>query len=251
MPPVMTVTGPVEPAELGITLPHEHVFIDLLREYRGDGLLNDGALAIREVAAFADAGGRTIVDVTSEGLGRAPEALKRVSEETGVRIVMGSGHYREPYLDRARIDRMSVNALADEIVHDLEVGVEGTDVRAGVIGEIACDRYLTAAEERCFRAAARAHKRTGVDHHHARRALAGGPGAAGPASGRRRGPAARDRRPCDTVPDPAYHLELAKRGAFVQFDTIQGESEYDTRNRINWIKALVTAGFEDRGAAVT
>lgn len=246
MPSVMTVTGPVEPADLGITLPHEHLFIDLLREYRGDGLLNDGALAIREVSAFADAGGRTIVDVTSEGLGRAPEALKRVSEETGVRIVMGTGHYREPYLDRARVDRMSVDALATEIVHDLEVGVEGTAVRAGVIGEIACDRYLTAAEERAFRAAARAHKRTGVTitTHAARwpvglvqldllaeegvdprRVIVGH---------------------CDTVPDPAYHLELARRGAFVQFDTIQGESEYDTRNRIGWIRALVAAGFEDR-----
>ena len=50
-----------------MTLPHEHLFIDLLREYRGNGLLNDEALAIEEVGAFQAAGGGTIVDCTSEG----------------------------------------------------------------------------------------------------------------------------------------------------------------------------------------
>ena len=68
----MTVRGPIPAADLGLTLPHEHLFIDLLREYRGNGLLNDEALAIEEVGRFRDAGGGTIVDCTSEGLGRDP-----------------------------------------------------------------------------------------------------------------------------------------------------------------------------------
>lgn len=242
---VMTVTGPVDAAELGVTLPHEHVFIDLLREYRGDGLLNDGALAIQEVAAFAAAGGRTLVDVTSIGLGRAPEALRRVSEQTGVRIVMGTGHYREPYLDRDRVDRLTVDELAEEIVEDLEVGVDGTGIRAGIIGEIACDRWITSAEERAFRAAARAHRRTGVTiTTHAAR---------WPVGGRQLDLLAEEgvdpRRViighCDLVPDLDYHLALARRGAFVQFDTIQGESEYDIQARIGYIRALVAAGFQD------
>jgi predicted metal-dependent phosphotriesterase family hydrolase len=242
----MTVTGPVAASDLGVTLPHEHIFIDLLREYRGDGLLNDGALAISEVAAFRAAGGRTMVDVTSEGLGRAPEALRRVSEATGVRIVMGSGHYREPYLDRGRIDRSSTDELAAEIVEDLEVGVRGSGIRAGIIGEIACDRWLTSAEERAFRAAGRAHRRTGVTiTTHAAR---------WPVGLRQLDLLAEEgvdpRRVivghCDTVPDPAYHLALARRGAFVQFDTIQGENEYDISVRIGYVRALVAAGFADR-----
>ncbi len=69
---VMTVRGPIPAADLGLTLPHEHLFIDLLREYRGNGLLHDEALAIEEVGRFRDAGGSTIVDCTSEGLGRDP-----------------------------------------------------------------------------------------------------------------------------------------------------------------------------------
>lgn len=72
MAQVMTVRGPLPASELGVTLPHEHVFIDLVREYRGEGLLNDEALAVQELTAFRQAGGATLVDCTSEGLGRIP-----------------------------------------------------------------------------------------------------------------------------------------------------------------------------------
>jgi phosphotriesterase-related protein len=158
----MTVLGPVAAEQLGVTLPHEHVFIDLMREYRGDGLLHDEALAASELAAFKGAGGSTILECTSEGLGRDPLALRRAAQATGLNLVMGCGHYREPYLDRERLDRLSVDDLADEIVRDLEIGVGDTGVRAGVIGEIGCGRFISALEERSFRAAARAHRRTGV-----------------------------------------------------------------------------------------
>lgn len=238
--------GPVTADRLGVTLPHEHVFIDLMREYRGDGLLHDEALAALELGAFKDAGGSTIVEVTSAGLGRHPLALLRAAQATGLNIVMGSGHYREPYLDRDRLDAMSVDDLAWEIVSDLENGVGDSGVRAGIIGEIGCDRYISALEERSFRAAARAHLRTGatITTHAARWPV---------------GLAQLDllahegvdpRRViighCDMVPEPAYHLAIAKRGAFVQFDTIQGDHEYDTQLRIEYVKALVAAGFEDR-----
>jgi phosphotriesterase-related protein len=243
---VMTVRGPVPAADLGVTLPHEHLFIDLLREYRGAGLLADEALATEELARFRDAGGTTLVDCTSEGLGRRPDALRRVSEATGVAIVMGSGHYRRPYLDETRIDALSVDALADGIVRDLELGVDGTGVRAGIIGEIGCDRVISAVEERAFRAAARAHRRTGVTiTTHAARWPVG--------EAQLDLLAEEDVDPsrviighCDMVPDPAYHLRLVRRGAWVQFDTIQGVHELETRRRLDWIAALVDAGFEGR-----
>jgi predicted metal-dependent phosphotriesterase family hydrolase len=242
----MTVLGPVAAEALGVTLPHEHVFIDLMREYRGDGLLHDEELAVLELAAFKAAGGGTIVDCTSDGLGRDPLALQRVAQATGLNLVMGSGHYREPYLDRDRLDRLSVDRLADDIVRDLDVGVGDTGIRAGIIGEVGCDRFITALEERSFRAAARAHIRTGVaitthaarwpvgmsqldllaeEGVDARRVIVGH---------------------CDLVPDPAYHLALAQRGAFVQFDTVQGGAEHDIERRIGYVKAISAAGFEDR-----
>lgn len=243
---VMTVTGPVAGSELGVALPHEHLFIDLVRDYRGDGLLNDEALATQEATAFRDAGGSTIVDVTSIGLGRQPDALRRVSQETGLHIVMGTGHYREPYLDRAVVDRSTVNELADEIVRDLEVGADGTSVRAGIIGEIACDRWISSAEERAFRAAARAHRKTGVTitTHAARWPIGGAQLDLLAEEG------VDPRRVivghCDMVPIPEYHTALARRGAWVQFDVIQGGNEYDVVSRIQWLRLLVDAGFEDR-----
>src|SRR5262249_16055421 len=97
---IMTVTGPVSQDDLGVVLPHEHVFIDLVKEYRGNGLLNDEHLARAELAGLREAGGGTLVDLTLDEIGRDPAALRRVSEASGVQIVMGCGHYRDPYLDR-------------------------------------------------------------------------------------------------------------------------------------------------------
>lgn len=243
---VMTVRGPVSAMDLGITLPHEHVFVDLLREYRAVGLLADEALAAEELTRFRDAGGTTLVDCTSEGIGRRPDALRRVSEATGIAIVMGSGHYRRPYLDEARIDASSVDALADGIVRDLEMGADGTDVRAGIIGEIGSDRFMSAVEERAFRAAARAHRRTGVTitTHAARWPV--GEAQLDLLAEEGVDPSRVIVGHCDMVPDPAYHLRLARRGAWVQFDTIQGTHERDTRRRLEWIAALADAGLEGR-----
>lgn len=203
---VMTVRGPVGAMDLGVVLPHEHVFIDLLAEYRGTGLLADETLAIEEVGRFREAGGATIVDCTSEGLGRRPEALRRVAEATGVSIVMGSGHYRRPYLDEARLDALSVDALADGIVRDIEVGVDDTGIRAGIIGEVGCDRVLSAVEERALRAAARAHRRTGVaiTTHAARWPVGDAQLDLLVEEGADPGRVIIGH--CDMVPDPGYHL---------------------------------------------
>ena len=163
MQQVMSVTGPVDAAELGVVMPHEHVFANLLREYRGTGLLNDEYLAATELTALRAAGGGALVDLTLDEIGRDPAALRRAAEAAGVTIIMGCGHYRDPYLDRDWFDRHPVDAIADEIVSDIEDGVRDTGVRAGIIGEIGADKwYVSAAEERSLRAAARAHLRTGL-----------------------------------------------------------------------------------------
>lgn len=243
---VITVLGPVPAEELGTTLPHEHVFIDLVREYRGDGLLNDPVLAVEELQAYVAAGGRTLVDCTSAGLGRDPRRLAEVARETGLNIVTGCGWYRDPYLP-AELDRLPVDALAELIVRDIEEGIDGTGVRAGVIGEVGADRaWISAREERSFRAAARAHHRTDLTiTTHAARWPVGLPQLDLLAE-ERVNPHRVVIGHCDMVPDPDYHLELARRGAWVQFDTVQGESEYDTRRRVEWIRNLARHGHLDQ-----
>ena len=117
-----------------------------------------------ELRDFRRRGGSALVDLTLPGVGRDPERLRRLASSTGVYIVMGCGWYREAYYPaEARIDRRSVDDLANELVAEFAVGVAGTGVRPGIIGEIGTDKpWVSAQEERVHRAAARAAKRTGM-----------------------------------------------------------------------------------------
>jgi phosphotriesterase-related protein len=167
MPEVQTVSGRIAPESLGVTLPHEHTGIALWQiEARWDywQLTADDAIVIPELAAFRAAGGGTLVDLTLPGVGRDPERLRRYAEATGLNIVMGTGWYRSAYYPaEARIDRRTVDDLADEIVREAVDGVAGTGIRPGIIGEIGTDKpWLSAQEERVHRAAARAARRTGM-----------------------------------------------------------------------------------------
>jgi phosphotriesterase-related protein len=254
-PTVTTVRGPVSAGQLGVTLMHEHLLINLLKEFRGDGLLNDIPLAVRELTRFRDAGGATLVDVTNASIGRDPGALRAISEQVGVNIVMGAGLYRHQYYDAAWVDRMSTDRMAEWIVRDLTVGVAETGIRAGIIGEIACDEWITAQEERVFRAAARAHKKTGVTitTHAARwpiglaqldilaeegvdlrRVIVGHSDTVS---------AAEWTSPTQVM---EYHEALARRGAYVQFDTIRRGSEHEMEIRLAYTRNLLAKGYADQ-----
>ena len=160
---VQTVLGPVAPNDLGFTLPHEHTKCSLWWiENRWDywELIGDEPRINEELAAYKGLGGGALVDVTPIGIGRDLARLARLSQATGLHIVAGAGWYRQAYYPaEARIDRRSIDDLADEIVQEF---VDGP-VRPGIIGEIGTDKpWVTAQEERVFRAAARAALRTGA-----------------------------------------------------------------------------------------
>jgi phosphotriesterase-related protein len=189
---VTTVLGAVPVTELGVTLCHEHLrndgstawhpapagdsageviassplrteFLGRLRHdpylSRDNVSLDDTGLAIEEVSRFAARGGQTLMDVTPEGIGRAPGELAAIARATGLNIVMGCGFYLER-THPARVAKMSVADVAEEIERDLTEGIGG--VRAGVIGEIGVSPDFTPAEEKVLRGAARAQARTGV-----------------------------------------------------------------------------------------
>ncbi|NDH28172.1 MAG: phosphotriesterase [bacterium] len=160
---VQTVRGAVDPGDLGFTLPHEHTKCSLWWiENRWDywELIGDEPRINEELGAYKALGGGAVVDVTPVGIGRDLERLARLSQATGLHIVAGAGWYRQAYYPaEARIDRRSIDDLADEIVQEF---VDGP-VRPGIIGEIGTDKpWVTAQEERVFRAAARAALRTGA-----------------------------------------------------------------------------------------
>jgi phosphotriesterase-related protein len=266
---VPTATGVKDARHLGVTLAHEHLFINLMRERRGDGLLNDPALMAEELSVYSAQGGHTVWDLTTAeltpgstadsnprfaasapGETRALEnvlAVSRLSETTGVSVVLGTGHYRDPFLDRDLIDRATVEQLSEGIVRDLVEGFPGTDVRAGIIGEVGADQwFVSATEERSFRAAARACVTTNAPlYTHAARwpvghaqldiLFAEGVDPARIVIGH-----------TDTVPDPGYARSLADRGVYVGFDTINSSAPSAVEPRIREIVALVRAGFGDR-----
>jgi phosphotriesterase-related protein len=243
---VQSVSGPVAIDRLGVVMPHEHTFIDLLREYRANGLINDPELVCAELGRFRDSGGTTLVDLTSRGLHPEPELNRRMATTSGVNVIMGTGFYRSPYLDVDWFEQHSVDDVAEILVRDITEGIDGTGVRAGIIGEIGCERAFTAAEEKSFRAAARAQQATDVSiSTHAARWPVGlaqldlleaeGVPAGRVIIGH-----------CDMVPDRAYHRALAERGAWVEFDTIAPGNEYYLERTVQAIHALVDAGYGER-----
>jgi phosphotriesterase-related protein len=164
MAEVMTVRGPVACSTLGRTSMHEHLLNDpqasLFQE--SFAALNDLDVAIREAQLFKDAGGGTIVDLSQRGPSPDIRLLQTISEATGLHIIASTGFYKEPYYP-PEVYECTIVGLAERMTHDLRVGIRGTQVRAGIIGELGTNRHhITPAQERVFRAAARAQLQTGV-----------------------------------------------------------------------------------------
>lgn len=98
LPHIHTVLGPIEPHTLGRTLMHEHILCDF---YRVSGklneLLNDEPLAVKELGYLVEVKGSALVECTTPDMGRNPEGLRRIAQQTGLHIIMGTGWYRQPY----------------------------------------------------------------------------------------------------------------------------------------------------------
>ena len=189
---VMTVTGPIAAADLGITLMHEHLIADCTPYYaapadpglaaigaapvsmtslgllrrnlfavRDNLLLDDVELAVEEAGAFRALGGGTIVDVTPPDIARNPLALAEISRRTGLAVVMGCGHYIHP-VHPSGLAAEPAESIADRLIAEIEGGVGDTGIRPGLIGEIGTWYPLHPTEERVLRAAAIAQRATGL-----------------------------------------------------------------------------------------
>jgi predicted metal-dependent phosphotriesterase family hydrolase len=163
---IVTVRGEIDPGELGFCLPHEHIFIDLWRNAVGrwdiDGILNNEEHLVRELENYRSSGGRSIVDLSLSYIGRNPEGLRRLAEATDINIIMGCGWYRQPYYP-GDIDTVPTKQLTADLVSEIRNGWLESGIRPGIIGEIGSHKhYVTAQEERVFRAVGRAQIETGL-----------------------------------------------------------------------------------------
>jgi phosphotriesterase-related protein len=184
---VQTVLGAVPPSGLGVTLMHEHLLCDvtppelaaqrlpqveitlenvfairhLWCSHYGNHILASLDDMVQEALLFRGAGGGTIVELTTAGIKPNPLGLRAISAQSGLHVVAGCGTYVESFAGAALVGR-SVEDLAAEMIAAVREGVAGTGVRAGIIGEIGVSDPWTEGERNALRAAAVAHRETGV-----------------------------------------------------------------------------------------
>jgi phosphotriesterase-related protein len=242
-----TLTGPVIASELGLVLPHEHIFVDLRGPSAPDYAQADAEDVIRLMQPYLEAawsaGVTVFVECTPPGVGRNLEILRRVAEITPIRIITPTGVYREAFTPLA-IRNSTAEALAEIWIQELTQGIEGTPVKAGFIKLAMSDNGPTEIEIRNLEAAALASKSTGavIASHTANggivqvelRVLE----KAGLDLGRFIWVHA------DAEPNPAFHLEAAKRGAYVEFDAIGARP--DMNAQVDFTVALIEAGYAGR-----
>ena len=190
----MTVTGAIEPDQLGFTLSHEHLVIDLsmYAEPSSDPLeaaFFDGKVTMeslhylrynpyavkencvirnteediefltRELKRYAQVGGRSLVDMTLDGFGRDVVAAKRISEQSGVQVISGCGNYvKASHPDY--VAKLTTDQLAQKYIDEINNGIDGTGIRPGVIGEIGTSKSIFDDEIKVLRAAAIAQTET-------------------------------------------------------------------------------------------
>jgi len=174
---VQTVRGPVEVAELGPTLMHEHIFVlsaDVQQNYPSEWGSEDDRVAdaVRRLTELSALGVRTIVDPTVIGLGRYLPRIVRIAEQVELNIVVATGlytygevpfyfHHRGPALD-AVLGTSVPDPMVDMFVGDIRDGIAGTGVRAGLLKCAIDAPGLTPGVERVMRAVAKAHLQTGT-----------------------------------------------------------------------------------------
>lgn len=155
----------------GYTLMHEHMSIDLSPGDLGTEAFDLLCLDLKEAYRY---GVRNIVDMTNQSMGRSPEYVRRLTEETGINIIMSTGHYLEEFIDPAIMDQ-TPEEIAEEAVRDLTEGIDGSGMKAGIIGEIAwcregpCEKELRSWEGMCIaarRTGATVYTHTSTRFHH-------------------------------------------------------------------------------------
>ena len=164
MPTVNSVLGPLDVGTLGFTLTHEHVYtasagiLQTYPELFGD--FDDFTRqTVSTLAEARDGGVQTLVELSTLDLGRDVRFFADMSRRTGVNIIAATGIWRD--IPRALWNR-DPDQIAGLFVREIEVGIEGTGIRAGII-KVANDRGgVTAEGEVILRAAARAAMRTGA-----------------------------------------------------------------------------------------
>jgi phosphotriesterase-related protein len=165
---VMTVLGPISPAELGVTLPHEHVLVDFVGADKIKENQYDEEEAFEVILPFLEQvrnlGCRSLVECTPAYIGRVPKLLKRLSAKTGMHLLTNTGYYgaaNDKFVP-AHAYKESADDLAARWLREWQRGIGDSGIRPGFI-KIGVDAgALSPIDRQLVQAAARAHLRSGL-----------------------------------------------------------------------------------------
>lgn len=162
---IRTVLGDVTPDQLGVTYLHEHLIIDspIVAKEFAHIHLPDEADAIAEVNLCKNAGATAMLDCMPLGSGRDAAKLKRISAETGVHVIAATGlHHDRYYQADDLLENSSAEKLAELFLQDINIGMENTSAKAGVIKVVTSGPKIKEREIRLFEAATIAQSKSGV-----------------------------------------------------------------------------------------
>ena len=252
---VQTVQGPLDASKLGLTLPHEHICASsagiwqVWPELFG-GRANFIAKVVDKLKAARNEGVQTIVDVTPADIGRDIRLLAEVSRRSGVQIIACTGHWLYP---SPSMSVRTVEELTDFFLLEIERGIEGTNIKPGVIKVATDHEGVTPFIEKALRAAARASKASGVPvttHTYAADRI--GEKQADIFENEGLNPAMVCLGHCDDSDDMSYLTGLVKRGYTIGMDHMTwgaDEAQGGHAETLSWqqraqcVKQLVDAGF--------
>ncbi|MBA7590605.1 Phosphotriesterase homology protein [subsurface metagenome] len=246
-PFVNTVTGRISPDEMGFTLPHEHIIVDWKggdgksrERYDPDEIYRVMLPYLYDIKEF---GVQTFVDCSPQYFGRDVLVLKRLAKATGLHIVTCTGLYEKSYAPRIAFD-YPLERIADMFTGEILEGIEGTGIHAGFV-KIAVSNTgpVTPNDEKIVTAACRTNKITGATiHSHTFQ----GTSALTQIDILERenvDPAAFVYMHAGFETDITFNIEAAKRGVWVEYDSIRADT---SEKHLTNIRTLLDLGFENQ-----
>ncbi len=231
----------------GYTWGHEHLHIDLSGFKNNlDCRLDQYDLICQEMKDLRALGVSNIIEMTNRYMGRNPQFMLDLMRETGINVVACTGYYQDAFFPE-HVAARSVEQLAQEMVDEIVIGIDGTELKAGIIAEIgSSEGVITPLEEKVFIAAARAHIETGrpISTHTSFSTMgveqlvllqAHGVDLSRVTVGH-----------CDLKDNLDNILRMIDLGAYVQFDIIGKNSYYPDEKRIGMLHALRNRGLLNR-----
>ena len=228
----------------GYTWVHEHLHIDLSGFKNNlDCRLDQYDLICQEMKDLRASGVSNIIEMTNRYMGRNPQFMLDLMRDTGINVVACTGYYQNAFFPE-HVAAHSVEQLAQEMVDEIVVGIDGTELKAGIIAEIgSSEGVITPLEEKVFIAAARAHIETGrpISTHTSFSTMgveqlvllqAHGVDLSRVTVGH-----------CDLKDNLDNILRMIELGAYVQFDTIGKNNYYPDEKRIAMLHAIRDRGL--------